>query len=91
MDPTIVVAAAGVAGVIIGAIIGGVFALKAAKRQIEVMVVQSRGNVNERLYNHITLALCYGSISQPAWLGMLTTCFVFLEASGHKIADKPDA
>ena len=34
-----------------GAIIGGVFALKAAKRQIEVMILQSRGNVNERLYN----------------------------------------
>src|SRR5437870_5326483 len=50
MDPTIVAAIAGVLGVIIGAIIGGVFALKAAKRQIQVMVEHSRGDVNERLY-----------------------------------------
>src|SRR5438128_4922922 len=51
MDPTIVAATAGVLGVIIGAIIGGIFALKAAKRQVEVMLRQSRGDVNERLYN----------------------------------------
>src|SRR5712692_7536827 len=51
MDPTIVAATAGVLGVIIGAFIGGVFALKAAKRQVEVMLRQSRGDVNERLYN----------------------------------------
>ena len=36
---------------ILGAVIGGVFALKAAKRQVEVMLRQSRGDVNERLYN----------------------------------------
>lgn len=51
MDPTIIAAVAGVLGVILGAVIGGVFALKATKRQIEVMMIQSRGDVNERLYN----------------------------------------
>jgi len=51
MGPTIIAAIAGVLGVILGAIIGGVFALKAAKRQVEVMLRQSRGDVNERLYN----------------------------------------
>jgi hypothetical protein len=42
MDPTLLAAAAGVAGVIIGALIGGIFSLKAAKRQVEVMLRQSR-------------------------------------------------
>jgi len=51
MDPTIIAAIAGVLGVILGAVIGGVFALKATKRQIEVMLLQSRGDVNERLYS----------------------------------------
>ncbi len=51
MDPTLLAAVAGVLGVIIGAVIGGVFALKATKRQVEVMLLQSRGDVNERLYN----------------------------------------
>ncbi len=51
MDPTIIAAVAGVLGVILGAVIGGVFALKATKRQVEVMLLQSRGDVNERLYN----------------------------------------
>src|SRR5437016_8264308 len=51
MDPTILAALAGVIGAIIGAVLGGVFALKAAKRQVEVMLRQSRGDVNERLYN----------------------------------------
>ena len=51
MDPTILAAGAGIAGGVIGAIIGGVFALKATKRQIEVMLVQARGDVNERLYS----------------------------------------
>ena len=51
MDPTILAAAAGIAGGVIGAIIGGVFALKATKRQVEVMLLQSRGDVNERLYS----------------------------------------
>jgi hypothetical protein len=51
MDPTIIAAIAGVLGVILGAVIGGVFALKATKRQVEVMLLQSRGDVNERLYN----------------------------------------
>src|SRR5437016_3585440 len=44
-------AGAGIAGGVIGAIIGGVFALKATKRQVEVMLLQSRGDVNERLYS----------------------------------------
>jgi hypothetical protein len=51
MDPTIIAAIAGVLGVVLGAVIGGVFALKATKRQIEVMMLQSRGDVNERLYS----------------------------------------
>jgi hypothetical protein len=51
MDPTILAAASGIAGGVIGAIIGGVFALKATKRQVEVMRLQSRGDVNERLYS----------------------------------------
>jgi hypothetical protein len=51
MDPTIIAAIAGILGVILGAVIGGVFALKATKRQIEVMLLQSRGDVNERLYS----------------------------------------
>jgi len=57
MDPTIVAAIAGVLGVIVGAVIGGVFALKAAKRQVEVMMLQSRGDVNERLYNQSLLIM----------------------------------
>ncbi len=51
MDPTVVAAGAGIIGAVIGAALGGVFALKAAKRQVEVMLRQSRGDVNERLYN----------------------------------------
>jgi len=51
MDPTVLAAIAGVIGAVIGAVLGGVFALKAAKRQVEVMVRHSRGDVNERLYN----------------------------------------
>ena len=51
MDPTAVAAEAGILGAVIGAALGGVFALKAAKRQIEVMMIQARGDVNERLYN----------------------------------------
>lgn len=51
MDPTLLVAVAGIAGAVIGAVLGGIFALKAAKRQVEVMLRQSRGDVNERLYN----------------------------------------
>ena len=51
MDPTVVAAGAGIIGAVIGAALGGVFALKAAKRQVDVMLRQSRGDVNERLYN----------------------------------------
>ena len=34
-----------------GALIGGIFVQRATKRQIEVMLMQSRGDVNERLYS----------------------------------------
>jgi len=51
MDPTILGALAGVIGGVIGAMIGGFFALRAATKQIEVMLAQTRGSVNERLYN----------------------------------------
>jgi hypothetical protein len=51
MDPTLLAAAAGVIGAVVGAVLGGVFALKATKRQVEVMLLQARGDVNERLYS----------------------------------------
>jgi hypothetical protein len=51
MDPTLLAALAGILGAIIGSILGGVFALKATKRQVEVMLEQARGDVNERLYS----------------------------------------
>jgi len=50
MDSTILATVVGLVGGILGAVIGGVFALKATKRQVEVMLEQSRGDVNERLY-----------------------------------------
>jgi hypothetical protein len=51
MDPTVLAALAGVIGAVVGAVLGGVFALKATKRQVEVMLLQARGDVNERLYS----------------------------------------
>ena len=51
MDPTLFAAVVGILGVILGAVIGGIFVQRATKRQIEVMMLQSRGDVNERLYN----------------------------------------
>jgi|SRR5882724_3866746 len=51
MDPTLLAAVAGILGAVIGSVLGGVFALKATKRQIEVMLRQGRGDVNERLYS----------------------------------------
>jgi hypothetical protein len=51
MDSTLVSALTGIAAGIVGAVVGGIFALKATKRQIEVMVSHSRGDVNERLYS----------------------------------------
>ena len=51
MDPTIVATVAGLVGVVLGAVIGGVFSLMAAKRQVEVMLQHSRGDINERLYS----------------------------------------
>ena len=51
MDPTIIAAITGILGVIIGAVVGGLFVRQATRRQIEVMLLQSRGDVNERLYN----------------------------------------
>src|SRR6185436_9708688 len=50
MDSTILATVVGLVGGILGAVIGGVFALKATKRQVEVMLKQARGDVNERLY-----------------------------------------
>ena len=61
MDPTLIAAVAGVVGAVIGAVLGGVFALKAAKRQVEVMVQHSRGDVNERLYNQsLSIMIFFG-------------------------------
>jgi hypothetical protein len=51
MDPTIIAAVTGILGVVIGAVIGGIFVKQATQRQIEVMLLQSRGDVNERLYS----------------------------------------
>jgi len=59
MDPTILAAGAGIVGGIMGAVVGGVFALKAAKRQVEVMLLQARGDVNERLYNQSLTIMCF--------------------------------
>ncbi|MFN2579338.1 MAG: hypothetical protein ABR607_16835 [Pyrinomonadaceae bacterium] len=50
IDPTLLAAIAGIVGAIAGAVLGGVFALMASKRQVEVMLRHSRGDVNERLY-----------------------------------------
>ena len=51
MDPTLLAALSGILGAVIGGILGGVFVLKATKRQVEVMLKQARGDVNERLYS----------------------------------------
>lgn len=51
MDSTIVSTISGIVGGVIGAIVGGFFALRAARKQIDVMVVQTHGSVHERLYN----------------------------------------
>lgn len=51
MDPTLLAALSGIGGAIIGAVLGGVFALKATKRQVEVMLEQIREDVHERLYS----------------------------------------
>ena len=51
MDPTLLATIVGIIGVILGALIGGIFVQRATKRQIEVMLMQSRGDVNERLYS----------------------------------------
>ncbi len=51
MDPTLLAAIVGIIGIIVGALIGGIFVQRATKRQIEVMLMQSRGDVNERLYS----------------------------------------
>jgi len=51
VDPTVIAALAAVIGAAIGALLGGLFVLKAAKRQVQVMLEQSRGDVNERLYS----------------------------------------
>jgi len=51
MDPTLIAAITGILGVIIGSVVGGLFVRQATRRQIEVMLLQSRGDVNERLYN----------------------------------------
>jgi hypothetical protein len=51
VDPTIVATVAGLVGVVLGAVIGGVFSLMAAKRQVAVMLEHSRGDIGERLYS----------------------------------------
>jgi len=51
MDPTLLAGLTGILGAVIGSILGGVFALKATKRQVEVMLEQAREDVHERLYS----------------------------------------
>lgn len=51
MDPTLLAALTGIGGAVLGAVLGGVFALKATKRQVEVMLEQIREDVHERLYS----------------------------------------
>ena len=61
MDPTIIATIAGVLGVILGAVIGGVFALKATKRQVEVMLLQSRGDADRLL--RFVWRYCEGAVT----------------------------
>ena len=51
MDPTLLAGLTGILGAVIGSLLGGVFALKATKRQVEVMLEQAREDVHERLYS----------------------------------------
>ena len=51
MDPTLLAGLTGILGAIVGSVVGGVFALKATKRQVEVMLAQIREDVHERLYS----------------------------------------
>src|SRR5436190_6704917 len=51
MDPTLLAGLTGILGAVIGSVLGGVFALKATKRQVEVMLEQAREDVHERLYS----------------------------------------
>ena len=51
MDSIIIAAIAGVLGGILELVIGGVLALKATEPQLELMLLQSHGDVNERLYD----------------------------------------
>ena len=51
MDPNVLTAIVGIVGVVLGALIGGIFVQRATRRQIDVMLQQSRGDVNERLYS----------------------------------------
>jgi hypothetical protein len=51
MDPTLLAGLTGILGAVIGSVLGGVFALKATKRQVEVMLAQIREDVHERLYS----------------------------------------
>ena len=51
MDPTLLAGLTGILGAVIGSLLGGVFALKATKRQVEVMLEQIREDVHERLYS----------------------------------------
>lgn len=51
MDPTLLAGLTGILGAVIGSLLGGVFALKATKRQVQVMLEQAREDVHERLYS----------------------------------------
>lgn len=51
MDPTLLAGLTGILGAVVGSVLGGMFALKATKRQVEVMLEQIREDVHERLYS----------------------------------------
>ena len=51
MDPTLLAGLTGILGAVVGSVLGGIFALKATKRQVEAMLEQIRADVHERLYS----------------------------------------
>lgn len=51
MDSNFLAAILGLLGGLFGALVGGFYTLRAATRQIDIMLMQIRGDVNERLFN----------------------------------------
>ena len=51
MDSNLLAAILGLLGGLFGALVGGFYTLRAATRQIDIMLMQIRGDVHERLFN----------------------------------------